>query len=139
MPRCIRGRIVHARTKAFSLLELLVVIGIIAVLIALLLPALNSARSRAASVQCLSNLRQIGHAGMLYANIHKGHYMQSVKRAGNRFHEPTAAAIDLVLGGDTDIFYCPGRLRRPAPSPDGRRRHARVCTRRRRLRLVRRQ
>jgi len=64
------------RQRGFTLVELLVVIGIIALLISILLPALNKARAQAQLVQCSSNMRQLGQAVMGYCANNSGSYPQ---------------------------------------------------------------
>lgn len=71
----------QTRRKGFTLVELLVVIGIIALLISILLPSLNRARETANRVKCGSNMRQIGQAIQLYANENKGNYPRTTYNA----------------------------------------------------------
>jgi len=85
------------RTKGFTLVELLVVIGIIALLISILLPSLNKARETANRVKCASNLRQIGQAILLYANDNKGAYPRTFYSAG------PAPLIPNIMGWQSEI------------------------------------
>jgi prepilin-type N-terminal cleavage/methylation domain-containing protein/prepilin-type processing-associated H-X9-DG protein len=84
-----------SRRRAFTLVELLVVIGIVAVLIALLVPALGRAREGARRTVCASNLRQLAGACLAYAQAHRGQL-------------PGAAASENVYPGDW-IVWQPGK------------------------------
>jgi prepilin-type N-terminal cleavage/methylation domain-containing protein/prepilin-type processing-associated H-X9-DG protein len=76
--------------RGFTLVELLVVIGIIAVLIGMLLPALNKARATSRATMCQSNMRQMGMAFVQYANNNRGYFHD-----GKTYF---ASYLDLYLG-----------------------------------------
>ena len=111
------------RAAAFTLDELLVVIGIIAVLLALLLPAMNKARESARGVACGSNLRQIGIGLLMYANENRQrlpfhadwgppnvedwiHWQPGPGRDPNNLTR-TSAIAQYMGNFKVDVFRCP--------------------------------
>lgn len=109
-----RRMIFAERNAAFTLVELLVVIGIIALLIAMLLPALNVARSAGLATTCLSNIRQHGLALRLYSDDNRG-FLPSAVYTVPTYRIVWPELLAPYLDGDENRL--PGRhfLRCPAP------------------------
>ncbi len=76
-----RVKATTAWPMAFTLVELLVVIGIIALLLSILLPTLGKAKEAANSAKCLSNMKQVGMSVMMYTNDYKGRWLPPYKVA----------------------------------------------------------
>jgi prepilin-type processing-associated H-X9-DG protein/prepilin-type N-terminal cleavage/methylation domain-containing protein len=99
------------KRSGFTLVELLVVIGIISLLIAMLLPALNKARQAAKTVQCLSNLKQISLAMQMYAGENHGWMPPLYQATGNpspsQYQRWTATLCRGKYLPVAAVFFCP--------------------------------
>ena len=83
--------------RAFTLIELLVVIAIIAILAAMLLPALSAAEEKGRRTRCISNLRQFGISHTLYANDNNGIVLETRETAG-MYRHPSIVTMKNVSG-----------------------------------------
>ncbi|AQQ08662.1 type II secretion system protein G [Sedimentisphaera cyanobacteriorum] len=104
----------NSRKKAFTLIELLVVISIIALLMAILMPALSKAREQGKRMLCANNLKQCALAAQIYSQQNRGVY--PLQATTEWAWDISYWTTDLIIesGAEPDIFYCPSNTKMSA-------------------------
>jgi prepilin-type N-terminal cleavage/methylation domain-containing protein len=102
-----KGYILMKNQKhSFTLIELLVVIAIIAILAAMLLPALGAAKDQAKSTKCASNLKQLGVAFQMYLAHNKDYFPMDLMKVGNNNYTPFNM-VGEYFKKDLKVIICP--------------------------------